>query len=212
MAAVLHAFPSFHGINGRSLALAFIIVVHAAFFVALTTGLRPPILDRMPRDIAYVPIDRDEPTPPPPGPVIDQVLITPFVPADPGAPDVPYDDSGWFVREQPRDEGPLIPPVDTVTPKPVIVQPQIDTQRGLREPVYPPQEVRLNHTGTVLLSVEVLPSGRVGDVRVVQSTGYPRLDEAAIKAAREWHLRPGTRDGVPTAMWKQIPITFRLRE
>lgn len=212
MGAVVQAFPSFQGINGRSFALAFIIVIHAAFFLALSTGMRPPILDRVPPDITYVPVDPDQPAPLPPGPVVDRVPIDPFVPADPDAPTAPYDDSGWTISEHPRGEGPVIPPADTAPPKPIIVQPQIDTQRGLREPVYPPPEIRMNHTGTVLLSVEVLSNGKVGDVRVIQSTGYPRLDEAAVKAAREWRLRPGTSNGVPTAMWKQIPITFRLRD
>jgi protein TonB len=210
MSAVVQAFPSFQGVQGRSFALAFIIVVHAAFFIALSTGMRPPILERLPPDITVIPVDdQPAPQPPPPRPV-DEVLPTPYVPVDPDVPQVPYDNTGWEIG-RPVERHAVVTPTPA-SAEPVIVPPQIDPQRGLREPVYPPQEIRLNHTGTVLLSIEVLASSKVGEVRIVHSSGYPRLDEAALKAAREWRLRPGTRDGVPVAMWKQIPITFQLRE
>src|SRR4030095_16524016 len=106
-----------------------------------------------------------------------------------------YDNTGWTVDVQPKDNGagPVVPTREFVAP--AIVPPQVDSRRGLQEPVYPPQEIRLDHTGTVLLAVEVLANGRVGGIRVVQSSGYPRLDEAAVKAARDWPLVPGTPHG-----------------
>ncbi|MET0986195.1 MAG: energy transducer TonB [Steroidobacteraceae bacterium] len=210
MGVILHAFPSFHGINGRSLALAFIIVVHGAFLWALSSGLRPPTLAQW-RESTVIPIEeRTRPDEQPPKPP-ETVAVSPVVPIVDGVPVVDYDGSGWTVAVPPKASGgdPVIPTKESVAP--VIVAPQIDTRHGLREPVYPPQEIRLDHTGTVLLAVEVLANGRVGGIRVVQSSGFPRLDDAAMKAAREWRLVPGTRDGVATAMWKQIPITFRLQ-
>ena len=96
--------------------------------------------------------------------------------------------------------------------EPIVVQPEIDPRRGLSEPLYPAKEIRQEHAGTVILSVYVLGNGRVGEVRIEQSTGYPALDEAAAREARSWRLKPGTRDGVPVPMWKRIPITFRLKQ
>ena len=61
------------------------------------------------------------------------------------------------------------------------------------------------------LSVEVLPNGRVGQVRIEQSSGYVKLDESAVREARKWRMKPGMQDGVATAMWKRVPITFRLK-
>ena len=78
--------------------------------------------------------------------------------------------------------------------------------------MYPSASIRANQTGTVILSVLVLENGRIGDVRIEQSSGHARLDESAVREARRWKLKPGTRDGVPVSMWKQIPITFRLKE
>jgi protein TonB len=101
---------------------------------------------------------------------------------------------------------------DVVAPAPVVVEPRIDARRGLSEPMYPPSEIREQHEGTVLLSVLVLPNGRVGDVRIDRSSGYPKLDESARREARQWRLTPGTRDGQPVQMWKQIPISFQLKD
>ena len=54
----------------------------------------------------------------------------------------------------------------------------------LTEPEYPVSEIRLGHEGTVWLSIEILPNGRVGHVRVDQSSGYVKLDESAVREAR----------------------------
>lgn len=64
----------------------------------------------------------------------------------------------------------------------------------------------------MILSAWVLETGRVGAVRIEQSSGYPKLDAAATREAARWRLNPGMKDGVPVAMWKQIPITFQLNE
>jgi periplasmic protein TonB len=93
-----------------------------------------------------------------------------------------------------------------------VVEPEVDPRTGLSEPLYPSQEIRMGHAGTVVLLVEVLPNGRVGEVRLHRSSGFSRLDESAVREARRWRLRPGARDGVPTTMWKEIPVTFRLQD
>jgi len=57
----------------------------------------------------------------------------------------------------------------------------------------------------------VLPNGRVGDARIVRSTGYERLDKSALdEAKRNWRLVPATRDGQPVAQWYKVRVTFKL--
>ena len=59
----------------------------------------------------------------------------------------------------------------------------------------------------------MLPNGRVGDARVVKSTGFEELDQSAIdEAKRNWRLMPATRDGVPIAQWHRLRVTFKLNE
>ena len=33
-----------------------------------------------------------------------------------------------------------------------------------------------------------------------------------MREARRWRMKPGTQDGVAAAMWKRVPITFRLKD
>jgi TonB family protein len=70
-------------------------------------------------------------------------------------------------------------------------------------PVYP-TEARSKHLagiGTVLVDVHPT-SGYVTAARMLQSTGYRILDEAALSAFRQWRFRPGTVSRV------RIPIRF----
>ena len=63
----------------------------------------------------------------------------------------------------------------------------------------------------LLHALEVGTDGRVMDAKVAQSSGFPRLDEAAVKEARShWRLRPAMRNGVPFEQWLTLGVVFRL--
>ena len=70
----------------------------------------------------------------------------------------------------------------------------------------------MGHEGTVWLTIEILPNGRVGAVRIDQTSGFARLDDAAVREARKWRMKPGTQDGIAIAMYKRVPVTFRLKD
>jgi protein TonB len=78
-------------------------------------------------------------------------------------------------------------------------------------PRYPALARQRHYTGTVILEVLVDVRGLAGEVRVVRSSGYTLLDEAALAAVRRWQFAPGTEGGRPTAMRVKVPIRFRLR-
>ena len=213
-ATTVNSFPSLHSLNSpRGWALAIIVLVHLGFFWALSSGLTPSIINVFvskppqlieqwvkPQDppkqpIEPVDIDRVQFTAPPqPTPIIDEFDNPPItVATEPTPPNSFIDNTG-----------------DVSPPQPVVVEPRIDARRGLSEPMYPPQSTRAGEQGTVLLSVYILPDGRVGEVKLSQSSGYPRLDESALREAKRWRFVPGTSDGAPVAMWKQVPVKFRL--
>ncbi len=212
MSATVHAFPAFAYLNSpRSWILAAILLLHAAFLWSLSNGLSRSIITFVePRTVVDFIPEEIEPLPPPPPPreFRPQVLN----PVPPGSIPIlgPVGEDAITVPEA-RPQ-PIPQPVPETRPAPVLVQPQIDPARPLSEPAYPPQDVRIGNTGTVLLSVLVLPDGRVGEVRLDRSSGHSRLDASALSEARQWRFKPGTQDGTAIPMWKQLPITFRLQD
>ncbi|MGQ0732948.1 MAG: energy transducer TonB [Acidobacteriota bacterium] len=84
----------------------------------------------------------------------------------------------------------------------------------LREvkPQYTSDAMRAKVQGAVWLECIVLPDGAVGDVKVIRSLDPTfGLDQEAIKAARQWKFRPGTRLGEPVPVIITIELTFTLR-
>lgn len=80
------------------------------------------------------------------------------------------------------------------------------------EPAYPPSSRRLGEQGTVTLKVLVDEKGRPKDVVVGQSSGFPRLDQAAMEAVRRWRFVAATDGATPISTWTQVAITFRLTD
>jgi protein TonB len=213
-ATTINSFPSLHNWSSpRSWALAIIVVLHLGFFWVLTNGLSisiPHVFDTAPPEL--IPVNTI-PTPPKPKP-IDDVKVTPHqnvtvvepvlkIPVSEEPTTAPY-------VPEPTPPGDFTNTGDVSPPAPVVVEPRIDSRRGLTEPFYPPAEIRQGHEGTVVLSLHILADGRVGEVKLHSSSGYPKLDESAMREAKRWRFIPGTSDGSPLAMWKQVPITFRL--
>ena len=48
------------------------------------------------------------------------------------------------------------------------------------------------------------------NVRLQRSSGFDRLDQAALDAVRRWRFVPGTRGGMPEDMWFNVPIVWQL--
>lgn len=79
------------------------------------------------------------------------------------------------------------------------------------KPVYPKMARRKGHEGTVMLKVNVLENGNVGQVNLEKSSNFNLLDNSAIDAVNEWIFIPGSKNGVPISSWVIIPIKFRLK-
>ena len=77
-------------------------------------------------------------------------------------------------------------------------------------PRYPPQSRRAREEGLVILRVTIDESGRVVSVEIQQSSGHPRLDEAARSAVARALFKPYVLGGVARASSATIPIEFSL--
>lgn len=194
----------------RAVSFVIALLMYGLIMYGFNAGLSDIIKEKVIGNIQTVDIQapqEEEDRPPPPPPRID-TAPPPFVPS----PDIvietaPVENTTAIqVVTQTRQESPPAPR------KVATVQPRVNPRNPLTQPEYPLSEKRAEHTGTVMLSVYVLENGRVGDVQVQKSSGYPKLDEAAIaEAKRSWRLLPGTgEDGKPAPMWVIVPITFKL--
>jgi protein TonB len=75
-------------------------------------------------------------------------------------------------------------------------------------PDYPDIAREAGVDGVVLVQALVGKDGRVKDVRVVKP--IPMLDDAAIKAVRQWVFKPALSNNKPVAVWVAVPVRFSL--
>jgi TonB family protein len=85
----------------------------------------------------------------------------------------------------------------------------LDNARN-RHPNYPEASRRRGEQGVVLVELFVDPSGRVAEVRLLESSGFAALDAATLGALRDWRFRPAERAGLPVAARIIHPVHFRL--
>jgi len=76
------------------------------------------------------------------------------------------------------------------------------------EPEYSEEARKAKYQGTVLLYVEVDPTGKAINMKVLHSLGLG-LDEKAMEAVRKWKFKPGVKDGKPVTVQAQIDSSGR---
>ena len=80
------------------------------------------------------------------------------------------------------------------------------------DPTYPPASRRAGEEGTVRLKVLVDTSGRASNVQVMQSSGFARLDQAAMEAVRKWRFVAATDGTNKIQAYTQVAVTFKLTQ
>jgi len=198
----------------RTLAFILVVAIHVMFIWVLNSGLGKAMVEFVAPPVETEIVDEeieDEEPPPPPPP--DYAPPPPFVP--------PPD----FQIAAPVSTAPTTA-ITTTSERPVVAPPKPapaasvktppSTQgRGARitQPEYPPASRRAGEEGTVHLQVYVLETGRAGEIKIAKSSGFPKLDEAAVKEVqRAWRFVPGKEDGKPVPMWHIFAVTFRLTD
>ena len=76
------------------------------------------------------------------------------------------------------------------------------------KPPYPPLSRRLGEQGKVVVRVFIGVDGNAQKAEIYQSSGFVRLDQAALGSVMGWRYLPGKRAGVPEAMWFNVPVNF----
>jgi protein TonB len=78
-------------------------------------------------------------------------------------------------------------------------------------PKYPMMSLRLREQGTVVLTVLVGTDGMVSEITVSRSSGFARLDKAALEAVRRWRWSQFMRNGAAVQVRGPVDIPFVLQ-
>ncbi len=192
--------------SARTVGLVIVVLFHVGAFYALKSGLAGSVLDTITgpietRLIEEIATESNELPPPPPK------LDAPppeFIPMPDISIDAPAPSN--TISNVTAVKKPPPPP-----PPPQVVPPRSNPRRPITQPDYPTMSRRLGEEGQVILLLTVDENGRVLEAKVDKSSGFERLDAAAIsEATRRWRLIPGTINGKASTMQYKFAVTFKI--
>lgn len=79
------------------------------------------------------------------------------------------------------------------------------------KPAYPQADIQGKHEGTVDLNFLVNPDGSIGDSKVLRSSGFAGLDEAARTALGKCRFLPALVRGKPVKAWTKVAYVWTLK-
>lgn len=112
------------------------------------------------------------------------------------------------VDSAPEIPAPPAPPAPVAAPHlipPTAIQYLVPPQM-----VYPRASRPFREAGRVITRVFVDEAGVPRTVQISKSSGFPRLDDAAIAAVLKARFRPYAENGQPASGWALIPLTFEV--
>lgn len=204
--------------GGGPSALALIVALHAGVLWGLMQidSVRTAVQEAVPIMVGLVTLPPKEPpkpvveTPPPPKPRPVQPKPKPQMIAAqteaPAAITAPIPEPEPVIEEPPPPPAPPAPPA----PEPIVPPNFLAAYLDNPAPSYPASSKRLGETGTVLLRVTVDENGRPESVKVATSSGFERLDRAAIDAVRRWKFVPARQGDRPIKAAVLVPLEFQL--
>ncbi|MEZ5475592.1 MAG: energy transducer TonB [Steroidobacteraceae bacterium] len=201
----------------RTVVLFIIIGLHVLLAWALVSGLAQKIVHVVTQPIETSLIEEikadDEPPPPPP-PEMERPPVE--VPPPDIVINLPMESSTSTAITDVTDKPvpPRPPPPPPVAHEPVRVAPRLDTRRSpSTADYYPPSSRRNGEEGVTTVRACVDTGGKTtGTPTVVKSSGFDKLDEAAVKWASRARWSPGTADGKPTESCNSFNVRFKLTD
>lgn len=205
-------------VNRNIVIAAGVIVFHVAALWALQNGLSPRTVEvivpvaLLSRTMISPPI-----SPPPPRaepihqPAQKRPARQPTLRPSAGADPMPAPNAPTAVLE-PRAPAPPGAAPGAAAPAPPDAEQPASNADYLQnpKPAYPPVSRRLGEQGKVVVRVLIGTDGAAQNAEIRQSSGFERLDQAALRTALKWRYVPGKRNGKPEAMWFNVPINFVL--
>ncbi|MDZ7870641.1 MAG: energy transducer TonB [Rheinheimera sp.] len=81
-----------------------------------------------------------------------------------------------------------------------------------KAPVYPMLSRKRKEQGTVWLLLLVSKEGLVSELKLKKTSGFDRLDQAALQAVKKWKFQPARQQGQPIDYWYELPLKFSLQQ
>jgi protein TonB len=208
------------------ISLLLVIGVHVGVLAAVVMSKPDPapieivqptiqgVIVMAPREQVVVP--PPEPTPPPPPEKKPEPKPQPKPKPIPKAP--PSERAVKAPEPEPTPPAPVEPPPPAQpqppapAPEPApIIPPRAEAgQLSNPAPPYPTLSRRLREEGTVVLDILIRADGSVGEIKLKTSSGFKRLDDAAIHAVKRWRYKPATQGGKAIDFWYELPLEFNL--
>jgi protein TonB len=208
-------------LSGRSMTMMMVIGLHALLISALIAmKFVPPSTVQGPKSFELI-NDPPEPAPPPEAPAprpqklqrFEVVVPVIKLPAIEVAEDTLVIEAPAQADVVPAqgDAGPGPAPVTTPAPARVFTELRYSAVKSPDE-FYPSTSVALQEQGVAIVNVCVGADGRIDGLPVIQSSsGYKRLDQAAIRWAREaLRFNPATENGAGVRACKGFRVVFNL--
>ena len=99
----------------------------------------------------------------------------------------------------------------TAAPEAPPIRPQRIILKTQKPPEYPPAAKAARFEGVVTVDMQVLKTGEVGEVKIVDCTHrHVGFEEAAQQAVKRWRFEPATQEGEPVEYSTQFRLNFRL--
>lgn len=208
-----------------------VVVFHVAALWALQQGLIQRAIEIIvPVEMLSQIIEPPKPTPPPPPPPAPPVpvkqpvikLKTPALPPPPQpqaiADPTPAPNAPTGVTTPPAPLPPIEAPVAVTPapPPPPPAPPKVELPSSdaayLQNPTptYPQISKRLNEQGKVVVRVLINASGVPERTEIKRSSGFDRLDRAAVDYVMKCRYVAGKVNGVAQAMWYDAPVNYQL--
>lgn len=203
-----------------------VVLVHlAAGWALLQIGTRPEVPSQpAPIAVQWIALPAPAPVAPPPPstrPSPRPPATPPLVTAAPRPQPTPTTaPAPTPVAEAPAAPAPVTAPAPPAPPAPPVaaapagpVALPASALRYVTMPrlVYPAAARRLGETGTALVRVVVDVNGLPREVTLHQSSGHPRLDQAALDAMRGARFQPYRVDGKAVEAVAIAPLAFQLQ-
>lgn len=203
--------------KNRMIAFGLVALLHVGLGYAFVTGLALKAVKSIIEPLESVNIEDEAPPPEePPPPPPQEMEIPPFVPPpevtiQSDAPPPPTISTQQRVQQ-------IAPPVvaPPAPPAPPAIAPTPATPRGrgnaFSEDDYPSASRRAEEEGVARVRYTIGTNGRVTACEVIQSSGFPRLDDATCNVIeRRFRFNPATRNGEPVTETKTQPVRWQLR-